>query len=77
MRYLKGEYVGESRDPDQILCKVLSRISKEDVIRIRRILMQDCPARLVLEEESKNKLSVIKKEINKPFWYTQRFRQTQ
>jgi hypothetical protein len=67
IRYLKGEYVGESRDPDQILCKVLSRISKEDAIHIRRILMQGCSARLVLEEKSKNKLSVIKKGNQQTF----------
>ncbi len=66
-RYLKGEYMGESRDLDWILREVLSCISKEDVIHIRRILTQGCPARLVLEEESKNKLSVIQKGIQQTF----------
>jgi hypothetical protein len=59
--------VGESRDPDQILCEVFSHISKDDALHIRRILTQGCPSRLVLEEESKNKLSVIKKGNQQTF----------
>ncbi len=40
VRYLKGEYVGESRDPDRVLHNVLSCINAEDVNHIRRILTQ-------------------------------------
>jgi hypothetical protein len=61
IRYLKGEYVGESRDSDWVLREVSSRISAEDANHIRRILMQGCPAKLLLKEESLNQLSVIKK----------------
>jgi hypothetical protein len=61
IRYLKGEYVGESQDQDQVLREVLSCISAEDANHIRRTLMQGCPAKLILKEESLNKLSVIKR----------------
>ncbi len=67
VRYLKGEYVGESRDPDQVLHKVSSRINAEHVNHIRRNLTQGCPAKLILEEESSNKLSVIKKGNQQTF----------
>ena len=67
VRYLKGEYVGESRDYVRVLNEVSSRISIEDANHIKRILTLGCPAKLVLEEESSNKLSVMKKETNRLF----------
>jgi hypothetical protein len=67
VRYLKGEYVGESRDHVRVLDEVSSRISTEDANHIKRILTLGCPAKLVLEEESSNKLSVIKKGNQQTF----------
>ncbi len=67
VRYLKGEYVGETRDPDQVLHEVLSCINVEDANHIRRVLTQGCPAKLILEEESSNKLLVIKKGNQQTF----------
>ena len=61
VRYLKGEYVGETRSYVRVLAKVSDRIDSEDADHIKRILTLGCPAKLVLEEESSNKLSVIKK----------------
>jgi hypothetical protein len=67
VRYLKGEYVRESRYHVRVLDKVSSRISTEDANHIKRILTLGCPAKLVLEEESSNKLSVIKKGNQQTF----------
>ena len=67
VRYLKGEYVGESRDHVKVLNEVSSRISIKDANHIKRILTLGCPAKLVLEEESSNKLSVIKKGNQQTF----------
>jgi len=46
---------------------VSSHISIEDANHIKRILTLGCPAKLVLEEESSNKLSVIKKGNQQTF----------
>ena len=67
VRYLKGEYIGESRDHVRVLNKVSLRISIEDANHIKRILTLSCPAKLVLGEESSNKLSVIKKGNQQTF----------
>ncbi len=67
VRYLKGKYVGESRDQDRVLHKVSSCINAEDANHIRRILSQGCPVKPILEEESSNKLSVIKKGNQQTF----------
>jgi hypothetical protein len=67
VRYLRGEYVWETRDPDQVLHKVLSCINAEDANHIRRILTLGCPAKLILEEEFSNKLLVIKKGNQQTF----------
>ena len=61
VRYLKGEYVGESRSYVRVLDEVSDRINSEDADHIKRILTLGCPAKFVLEEESSNKFSVIKK----------------
>ena len=67
VRYLKGDYVGESRHHIRVLNEVSSHISIEDANHIKRILTLGCPAKLVLEEESSNKLSVIKKGNQQTF----------
>ncbi len=55
VRFLKGEYAGESRDHVRVLNKVSLHISIEDANHIKRILTLGRPAKLVLEEESSNK----------------------
>ncbi len=59
VRYITGEYVGESRDVEPILREVSPHISCEETTHIKRILMQGCPSYIDFEEESKNKLAVI------------------
>ncbi len=61
VRYLKEEYVGETRSYVKVLDEVSDRINSEDAVHIKRILTLGCPAKFVLEEESSNKLLVIKK----------------
>jgi hypothetical protein len=43
VRYLKGEYVGESRDANCILEKVSPYIDVADRVHIKRIINQGCP----------------------------------
>jgi hypothetical protein len=57
--FIKGEYVGESRDAEPILREVSPHISCEDATHIKRILTQGCPSYIDFEEESENKLAVI------------------
>ena len=57
VRYLKGEYVGETRSYVRVLNEVSDRINSEDADHIKRILTLGCLAKFVLEEESSNKLS--------------------
>ena len=44
IRYLKGEYVGESRDEERILEAVSPYISVKDCQHIKRIINQGCPS---------------------------------
>ncbi len=55
VRYIKGEYFGESRDAEPILHEVSLQISCEDATHIKCILTQGCPSYIDFEEESKNK----------------------
>ena len=43
LRYMKGEYTGESRNADAILEKVSPYIEPEDARHIHRIITQGCP----------------------------------
>jgi hypothetical protein len=61
IRYIKGEYVGESRNVDRIL-KVVSPYIKAEVCKhIKRIINQGCPSHLDFEEDYKNKHVVLQK----------------
>jgi hypothetical protein len=61
IRYLKGEYVGENRDVNQILRDVSPLIDETDTAHIKRILTQGCPSRLNFNETSAMKASIIEK----------------
>ena len=59
IRYLKGEYVGETRNANRILASVSPYIDAEDCKHIERIINQGCPSHLDFEEDYKNKHSVL------------------
>ena len=61
VQYLKGEYVGESRNTNRILEKVLPYINEVDCEHIKRIIDQGCPFHLDFEEEYDNKHMVLQK----------------
>ena len=61
LRYLKGEYVGESRNSKRILEKVSPYIDKVDCEHIKQIIDQGCPSHLDFEEEYDNKHMVLQK----------------
>jgi hypothetical protein len=67
IRYIKGEYVGESRDADRILSVVSPYISEVDCDHIRRIIDQGCPSYLDFEEDYNNKHSVPSKGNQQTF----------
>ena len=54
VRYLKGEYVGESRNSKRILDEVSPYIDEVDCEHIKRIIDQGCPSYLDFEEEYEN-----------------------
>jgi hypothetical protein len=62
IRYIKGEYVGESRNADEILNVVSPYIKDEDCEHIKRIIKQGCPIYLDFEEDYNNKQAVLHKE---------------
>jgi hypothetical protein len=61
IRYIKGEYVGESRNVPQILKDISSHVNETEATHIERILTQGCPLRLNFEETSEMKDSIIQK----------------
>jgi hypothetical protein len=61
IRYLKGKYVGENRNVNQILSDVSPVIDKTDAAHIKRILTQGCPSKLSFEETMIMKASIIQK----------------
>ncbi len=61
VQYLKGEYVGESRNSNKILEKVSPYIDEVDCEHIKRIIDQGCPSHLDFEEEYDNKHMVLQK----------------
>ena len=59
VQYLKGEYVGESRDADKFLEKVSPYICEADCKHIKRIINQGCPSHIDFEEDYDNKCMVL------------------
>ncbi len=60
IRYAKGEYVGENREVTQILRDVSPHVDETNVVHIKRILTQGCPA-ISFEETTAMKASIIMK----------------
>lgn len=67
VRYLKGEYVGDSRSSKRILDEVSKYIDKVDCDHIKRIIDQGCPSYLDFEEEYENKHTVLRKGNQQTF----------
>ncbi len=67
IQYLKGEYVGKSRDANTILSVVWSLISNKDCEHIKQIINQGCPSHLDFEEDYKNKHRVLRKGNQQTF----------
>jgi len=61
IRYVKGEYVGESRNVPQIIDDVSPYIEKEDATHIKRILTSGVPSYMNFEEASDMKSFIIEK----------------
>jgi hypothetical protein len=61
IQYLKGEYVGESRNTNSILKSASPHISEKDCDHIKCIINQGCPSYLNFEEECKKKNLALRK----------------
>jgi hypothetical protein len=61
IRYVKGEYVGESRDASQIINDVSPYIKRDDVDHIHRIITNGCPSHIDFKEASDMKAFIIEK----------------
>ena len=72
VRYLKGEYVGESRNSNRILEKVSPYIDEVHCKHIKRIIDQGCPSHLNFEEEYDNKHMVLRKGNQLTFYNFQK-----
>ena len=67
IHYLKGEYMGESRNADKILAPVSPYISKVNCVHIKQIINQGCPSHLDFEDYYDNKHTVLCKCNQKTF----------
>ena len=67
VRYLKDEYVGESRNADAIIEKVSPYISNVDWEHIKRIINQGCPLHIDFNEDYDNKHMVLQKGNQQTF----------
>jgi hypothetical protein len=67
VRYIKGEYVGESRNANAILEKVSPYICKVDCKHIVCIINQGCPSHIDFEESYENKHMVLWKGNQQTF----------
>jgi len=61
IRFIKGEYIGESRDSNAILSAVSQHINEEDCRHIEQIINQGCPSFLNFEERYENKHAVLRR----------------
>jgi hypothetical protein len=61
IQYVKGEYVGESRDVSQVVNNVLPYIDQQNVKHISWILTNGCPSYINFEEVSDMKSFIIEK----------------
>ncbi len=67
IRYLKGEYIGESQGADAILSEVSPHINRKDCKHIKQIIDQGCPSHLDFEEDYENKHYVLQKGNQQTF----------
>jgi hypothetical protein len=67
IRYLKGEYVGESKNANAIFEKVLPYICEVDCKHIVHIINQGCPSHINFEENYENKHMALWKENQQTF----------
>jgi hypothetical protein len=67
VQYIKGKYVGESRNANAILKKVLLYICDEDCQHIKCIIDQGCLSYINFEEDYENKHIVLWKENQQTF----------
>ena len=67
VRFLKGEYVGESRNADEILEKVSPYIDEIDCQHIKQTINQGCPSHIDFEEDYDNKHMVLRKGNQQTF----------
>ena len=61
IHFVKGEYVGESRDASQIINDVSPYIKRDDVDHIHRIITNGCPSHIDFKEASDMKAFIIEK----------------
>jgi len=59
LRFLQGEYTGETRDVEKVCDAISPHVDKKDLKQIRRILTEGCPAELNFEEASENKQRML------------------
>ncbi|KAL7524758.1 hypothetical protein ACHAXR_000705, partial [Thalassiosira sp. AJA248-18] len=59
VRFMSGEYTGETRDVQAIVKEIEQHVDPSDLAHIIRILTQGCPSVLDFEEDSSNKLDLI------------------
>jgi hypothetical protein len=67
VQYLKGKYVGESRNANAILKKVSPYIRDKDCQHIKRIIDQGCPSYINFKEDYENKHIVFWKGNQQTF----------
>lgn len=67
VRFLGGEFVGQSRNVRRILDEITPHVSAVDVEHVKRILTQGCPSYLNFMEPSNNKLNVIRRGNSNTF----------
>ncbi len=67
IRFIKGEYAGESRDENAILSAVSHLISNEDCGHIKCIINQSCPSHFDFKEDYDNKHAVLQKGNHQTF----------
>ena len=65
VRWLGGEYIGESRDVFRILATVKDHISNDNYAHMERIFIDGCPAELQFYKPLSNKLTMIKRGNSK------------
>ena len=67
VRWMGGEYTGNSRDVSQILSDVKDHILPSDYDHLKRILMQGCPSRFCFDEDLHNKQIMMNRGNSKSF----------